>query len=143
MSHNHFIINVSRANDVRRPAPETTVHDIHELSVSVGQRFMVVTSDPSATDTAYDILKQGVMRLMQLLAQFVLGLTEPQSSGLGGAFVLYYQNDKDLLVSLDGRETAPFSATPDMFKRDGKLMNFYDAVLAEIYRSAWNTSATW
>ena len=43
---------------------------------------------------------------------------------------MYYQNDKDLLVSLDGRETAPSSATPDMFKKDGKLMNFYDAVLS-------------
>ena len=30
----------------------------------------------------------------------------------------------------DGRETAPLSATADMFKRDGKLMNFYDAVLS-------------
>ena len=47
------------ANDVRRPAPEVTVHNIRDLSVSVGQKFMVVTSDPSATDAAYDILKQG------------------------------------------------------------------------------------
>ena len=119
-------------NDVRRPAPEIVVHNIHDLSVSVGQRFMVVTSDPSATDAAYNILKQGGNAVdAAITAQFVLGLTEPQSSGLGGgAFVLYYQNDKDLLVSLDGRETAPFSATTNMFKRDGKLMNFYDAVLS-------------
>ena len=80
----------------------------------------------------HNILKQGGNAVdAAITAQFVLGLTEPQSSGLGGgAFVLYYQNDKDLLVSLDGRETAPLSATPDMFKRDGKLMNFYDAVLS-------------
>ena len=119
-------------NDVSRPAPEVTVHHIHDLSVSVGQRFMVVTSDPSATDAAYGILKQGGNAVdAAITAQFVLGLTEPQSSGLGGgAFVLYYQNDQDLLVSLDGRETAPLSATPDMFKKDGKLMNFYDAVLS-------------
>ena len=106
-------------NDVSRPAPEVTVHNIRDLSVSVGQRFMVVTSDPSATDAAYNILKQGGNAVdAAITAQFVLGLTEPQSSGLGGgAFVLYYQNDQDLLVSLDGRETAPFSATTDMFKK--------------------------
>ena len=110
------------ANDIRRPAPEVTVHNIRDLSVNVGQRFMVVTSDPSATDAAYDILKQGGNAVdAAITAQFVLGLTEPQSSGLGGgAFVLYYQNDQDLLVSLDGRETAPLSATPDMFIKDGK-----------------------
>ena len=80
-------------NDVRRPAPEVTVHNIRDLSVSVGQRFMVVTSAPSATDAAYDILKQGGNAVdAAITAQFVLGLTEPQSSGLGGgAFVLYYQ----------------------------------------------------
>ena len=96
-------------NDVRRPAPEVTVHNIRDLSVSIGQRFMVVTSDPSATEAAYDILKQGGNAVdAAITAQFVLGLTEPQSSGLGGgAFVLYYQNDQDLLVSLDARETAP------------------------------------
>ena len=94
-------------NDVRRPAPEIVVHNIHDLSVSVGQRFMVVTSDPSATDAAYNILKQGGNAVdAAITAQFVLGLTEPQSSGLGGgSFVLYYKS-KDLLVSLDGRETA-------------------------------------
>ena len=120
------------ADDIRRPEPEVTVHNTNELSASIGQKFMVVTSDPLATDAAYDILKQGGNAIDAVItAQFVLGLTEPQSSGLGGgAFVLYYQNDKDLLVSIDGRETAPLRATPDMFKENGNLMNFYDAVLS-------------
>ena len=101
-------------NDVRRSAPEVTVHNVRDLSISMGQRFMVVTSDPSATDAAYDILKQGGNAVdAAITAQFVLGLTEPQSSGLGGgAFVLYYQNDKDLLVSLDGRETCLLYTSP-------------------------------
>ena len=41
-------------------------------------------------------------------AQVVLGLVEPESSGLGGgAFLLYYDNNKNIITTLDGRETAP------------------------------------
>ena len=125
-------ITLIAADDIERPSPEVIVHNASNLSVSIGQKFMVVTSDPSATDAAYDILKQGGNAVdAAITAQFVLGLTEPQSSGLGGgAFVLYYQNDKDLLVSIDGRETAPLNATADMFKKNDKLINFYDAVLS-------------
>lgn len=49
-----------------------------------------------------------------IAAQAVLGLTEPQSSGLGGgAFLLYHDGRR--LVAWDGRETAPAAAGPSRF----------------------------
>ena len=46
----------------------------------------------------------------------MLGLTEPQSSGLGGgAFVLHWSERERRVRSYDGRETAPAAARADRF----------------------------
>jgi gamma-glutamyltranspeptidase/glutathione hydrolase len=60
----------------------------------------------------------------------VLGLVEPQSSGLGGgAFLLYYDAATRRVTSFSGRETAPAGATPDMFlDEQGKPLSYQDAV---------------
>lgn len=64
-----------------------------------------------------------------IAAQLVLGLVEPQSSGLGGgAFILHWDQAESRLTTLDGRETAPASAKPDRFLRDGKPVPFDKAV---------------
>jgi gamma-glutamyltranspeptidase/glutathione hydrolase len=57
-----------------------------------------------------------------IATQMVLNLVEPQSSGIGGgAFMLYWDAAARTLTSYDGRETAPASATPDLFlDADGK-----------------------
>jgi gamma-glutamyltranspeptidase/glutathione hydrolase len=62
--------------------------------------------------------------------QSVLGLVEPQSSGLGGgAFLVWYDAATGALTTLDGRETAPATATPTLFQVDGEPMGFFDAVV--------------
>ena len=94
---------------------------------------MAVTANPNATRAAYDILSRGGSVVdAAIAAQAVLGLVEPQSSGLGGgAFALYYNAADKKIFSYDGRETAPANATQDMFiKSDGETMDFYDAVLS-------------
>ncbi|MBT8148525.1 MAG: gamma-glutamyltransferase, partial [Gammaproteobacteria bacterium] len=51
-----------------------------------------------------------------IAAQMVLGLVEPQSSGLGGGgFLLYWDAANKRLHSYDGRETAPLAATENLF----------------------------
>ena len=61
-----------------------------------------------------------------IAAQAVLGLVEPQSSGLGGgAFIVYHDGKKTL--SIDGRETAPAAAHPDWFKVNGKTLDWRSA----------------
>jgi gamma-glutamyltranspeptidase / glutathione hydrolase len=64
--------------------------------------------------------------------QAVLGLVEPQSSGLGGgAFLVHYDAETKTVTAYDGRETAPAGADPKMFLgEDGKPMSFIQAVLS-------------
>jgi gamma-glutamyltranspeptidase/glutathione hydrolase len=61
----------------------------------------------------------------------VLGLVEPQSSGLGGgAFLVYYDASAKRLTTFDARETAPMEATPKLFLDDaGQPLKFMDAVV--------------
>ena len=45
--------------------------------------------------------------------QAMLGLVEPQSSGVGGgAFLLYYDAHSGHVTAIDGREKAPAGASP-------------------------------
>ena len=64
-------------------------------------------------------------------AQLVLGLVEPESSGLGGgAFLVYFDNKKKEVITLDGRETAPLLVKEDLFQdSNGNPLKFFDAVV--------------
>ena len=67
--------------------------------------------------------------------QAVLGLVEPQSSGLGGgAFVVHYDAETQAVSVYDGRETAPASATPNLFMQNGRPMDVREAVLSGLAR---------
>jgi gamma-glutamyltranspeptidase / glutathione hydrolase len=97
---------------------------------AVSDRFMVSTANPLATMAARDIILKGGSAVdAAIAAQLVLTLTEPQSSGLGGgAFLLTYNAADGTVASYDGRETAPASATPDLFVRpDGTVMDWTEA----------------
>lgn len=96
-----------------------------------GGVWFVSTANPYATQAGAEILSLGGTAADAAVAvQAVLGLVEPQSSGLGGgAFMLHYDPATGELVSFNGRETAPASATPERFLTEtGEPMNFYDAV---------------
>src|SRR5690606_26885969 len=61
----------------------------------------------------------------------VLGLTEPQSSGLGGgAFVMFWDAETRQMHFYDGRETAPAAVDPDHFLDvAGRPQPFFEAVI--------------
>jgi len=90
---------------------------------------MVAAANPHAVNAAIEMLEQGGHAVdAAIAAHAVLGLVEPQSSGIGGgAFMLVYEQAGGQLSFLDGRETAPAGATVDMFMRDGKVMDFYES----------------
>ena len=98
-------------------------------------RQMVVAANPHAAQAGMEILKAGGSSVDAAIAvALVLGLVEPQSSGIGGgAFMMHYNPDgmKDHRVTAyDGREMAPAAATPDMFQDViDQNKGFYDAVL--------------
>ena len=81
------------------------------------KRQMVVAAHPLAAEAGLAILRQGGSALDAGIAtQMVLNVVEPQSSGIGGgAFILYWDAINKTLTSVDGRETAPAAATPDLF----------------------------
>jgi len=98
----------------------------------VSDRFMVATANPLATRAGYEILRAGGNAIdAAIAAQLVLGLVEPQSSGLGGgAFALVHDAKTRRLGAYDGRETAPAAARADRFLgADGQPLAFHDAVV--------------
>ena len=80
--------------------------------------YMVVSANPYASKAGCEILKKGGSAVDAAVAvQAVLGLVEPQSSGLGGgAFMLHYDAKTKKVQSYDGRETAPAAATEDYLR---------------------------
>ncbi len=98
-------------------------------------RHMVAAANPHAAKAGFEILQAGGSAVDAAIAvELVLGLVEPQSSGIGGGgFLMHYDPaaDKDHRVTAyDGRETAPAAATPDMFREViEQKKGFYDAVL--------------
>jgi len=81
------------------------------------KHHMVAAANPYAAQAGIDMLRAGGSAVDAAIAtQMVLGLVEPESSGLGGgAFLVLYDPTHNKVTTFDGRETAPASATPDMF----------------------------
>lgn len=93
--------------------------------------YIVAAAHPLAVDAGVEVLEAGGSAVDAAIAvQAVLGLVEPQSSGLaGGAFMLFYDASSGDLTAYDGRETAPLSAHPEIFLgEDGEAVGFYEAV---------------
>ncbi len=82
-----------------------------------GPKAMVVAANPLAVEAGLKVLRQGGSAVDAAVAvQAVLGLVEPQSSGLGGgAFMTHYDGRTHAVTAYDGRETAPAGATPALF----------------------------
>jgi gamma-glutamyltranspeptidase / glutathione hydrolase len=96
-------------------------------SSSAASSGMVTAANPLAVEAGLQVLRRGGTAADAAVAlQGVLGLVEPQSSGLGGgAFITYYDARTRRVTAYSGRETAPRGATPDMFlDADGKPLPF-------------------
>ncbi|OYX36751.1 MAG: gamma-glutamyltransferase [Caulobacterales bacterium 32-69-10] len=94
-------------------------------------RTMVSAANPLAVRAGLKVLREGGSAVDAAVAiQAVLGLVEPQSSGIGGgAFMILYDAKARKVVAYDGREVAPAGAGPDMFLGpDGKPVPFGQAV---------------
>lgn len=96
------------------------------------QDWMVVAAHPLAVEAGAEVLAAGGTAADAMVAvQTVLGLVEPQSSGLGGgAFLVWHDSETGEITTLDGRETAPLEATPRLFQDDaGAPLGFFEAVV--------------
>ncbi len=110
------------------PAPHLGFFRRH---LRVKGQAWVAAANPMAVDAGLAILAKGGNAIDAAVAvQAMLGLVEPQSSGVGGgSFLMYYDARTGEVSSLDGREKAPAAASPDMFLDEhGKPLPFVEAV---------------
>ena len=96
------------------------------------KNWMVSVANPHAAAAGARVLSEGGTAADAMVAiQAVLGLVEPQSSGIGGgAFLVWYDGKSGETTTLDGRETAPLASTPRLFQNEkGERLKFWDAVV--------------
>jgi gamma-glutamyltranspeptidase/glutathione hydrolase len=113
---------------VQLPPPKTGF--FHRRPRLKGQAW-VAAANPLAVNAGLEILAKGGTAIDAAVAvQTMLGLVEPQSSGVaGGAFLMYYDGRSHEVSALDGREKAPAAAPADMFLDEhGKPLPFLEAV---------------
>ncbi|MFY2823138.1 gamma-glutamyltransferase family protein [Ruegeria sp. MALMAid1280] len=101
-----------------------------EVLATVG---MCATSHPLAAKVAVDILAQGGNAMDAAIAGAVLlGICEPQMTGLGGdCFVLYNRAGEDEIHALNGSGRAPAAANAEKLRAQGLTavpLNTADAV---------------
>lgn len=108
------------------PAPQIAV------AAPVSDAF-VIAANPLAAEAGRKVLARGGSAVDAAIAvQAMLGLVEPQSSGVGGgSFLTYYDAETRRLTVYDGRETAPAQAASTMFLDSaGQPLPFDTAVLS-------------
>ncbi|MBM3583770.1 MAG: hypothetical protein FJX36_04860 [Alphaproteobacteria bacterium] len=116
---------------------------------------MVVAADPRAVEAGLAVLREGGSAVdAAIAAQLVLSVVEPQSSGLGGGFLVHYDAASRTVTTYDRRKPRAAAATPDLFlNADGTAMDFMNAVvsgrsvgvpgLIDMLDLAHQTSAGW
>jgi gamma-glutamyltranspeptidase / glutathione hydrolase len=87
-------------------------------AVAQGHGGAVATVDRRATEIGIKTLQAGGNAIdAAVAAAAALGVTEPFSAGIGGGgFMMIYLKGDDRVITLDGRETAPDSASVEMFQ---------------------------
>ncbi len=115
------------------PQPGGTADQAPGIGKTISKsKGMVAAANPDAVEAGLDILRAGGSALDAAVGvQAVLGLVEPQSSGLGGgAFMLVYDAKKGEVWAYDGRETAPAGATAELFidPETGEPFRFFEGI---------------
>lgn len=130
-----FYVSLSSSKDKfqHQIVPEiSTSTNYYADKKKIGKSEVIVTANKYATDAGKYILEKGGNAAdASVTVQLILGLVEPQSSGIGGGgFAIYYDKREKKIINYDGREKAPRKINPKVFQdNNGRSKNFYDAVL--------------
>ena len=94
------------------PSPATLAQA--PRTTGVAAHAMVAAANPMAVDAGLAVLRRGGSAVDAAVAvQMMLGVVEPQSSGIGGGgFMLVHDAGTQRLLAYDGRETAPGRRRP-------------------------------
>ena len=111
--------------EVQTPPPAP----VEEAQAEWTKGAMVAAADQRAVEAGLEALRNGGHAVDAAIAvHSVLGLVEPQSSGIGGgAFMVVYDRASDETIVYDGRETAPSAIDENLFIEDGEVLGFLDA----------------
>jgi gamma-glutamyltranspeptidase/glutathione hydrolase len=111
-----------------QPANTSTQQGAWRLS----GRAMIAAADERAVQAGLAVIKAGGSAVdAAIAAHSVLGLVEPQSSGLGGGgYMVVYDRKSNTTTVFDGREAAPSAATANYFTVNGQNLSFIDAILS-------------
>ena len=114
------------------PAPGSAAPAAPAPAAPPARGPFVAAANPLAVEAGLQVLGRGGSAVDAAVAvQAVLGLVEPQSSGLGGgAFMMLYAASTGEVTAYDGRETAPAAATPELFFENSRPLAFGEAVLS-------------
>ena len=88
-----------------------------------GEKGMVVTAHPVATQIGLDILQQGGNAVEAAIAvQFALAVCYPVAGNIGGGGFMVIRENDGKVHALDFRETAPASSFETMFQNDSGIV---------------------
>ncbi len=95
------------------PPPAPPSPSTYPIATTPAKRA-ATTAHPLATRAALKILDDGGAPIdAAIAAQMVLGLVEPQSSGIGGgSLIMHWDQAQKKLTSYDGLSAAPAKVTP-------------------------------
>ncbi|WNV84207.1 gamma-glutamyltransferase [Umezawaea sp. Da 62-37] len=105
----------------------------------------VSSIDPDASEAGISVLRHGGNAVDAAVATAAaLGVTDPFSAGVGGGgFFVHYDARTRKVSTVDGRETAPASATSDLFVENGTAIPFDQAVTSGLSVGVPGTPKTW
>ncbi|WP_018998036.1 gamma-glutamyltransferase [Hirschia maritima] len=116
---------------VKTPTPPSNAtKDVSQPEWRLAGKAMATAANPHAVKAAEKVLAEGGHAVdAAIAAHAVLGLVEPQSSGIGGGgFMMVYDRASDTIRMYDGRETAPSSIDESLFlDENGKTRGYVES----------------
>ncbi|MCX4957112.1 gamma-glutamyltransferase [Streptomyces virginiae] len=126
-------------------APPTTTTPPAKVPVAVGYGGAVASVDADASAAGIAVLRSGGNAVDAAIATAAaLGVTEPYSAGIGGGgYFVYYDARSRRVQTIDGRETAPATATETLFQENGLPIPFAEGQTSGLGVGVPGTPATW
>jgi gamma-glutamyltranspeptidase/glutathione hydrolase len=128
-------------------SPPALAGGVIKQPTAIGYGGAVATVDAEATAIGLDVLRRGGNAVdAAVAAAAALGVTEPFSAGIGGGgFFVHYDARTGRVSTIDGRETAPATATEKYFidPVDGLPYDFNEARVSGLSAGTPGTVATW
>ncbi|MEV7829295.1 gamma-glutamyltransferase [Streptomyces subrutilus] len=113
--------------------------------VAAGYGGAVASVDADASAAGIAVLRSGGNAVDAAVATAAaLGVTEPYSAGIGGGgYFVYYDAKTRRVQTVDGRETAPATATATLFQENGVPIPFAEGQTSGLGVGVPGTPATW